>query len=955
MPDYHSHAALGSDLATLRASNAEIVDADVVDVGRSVEGRQLWAIKIGKNPDVKALLLGGHHAREWISVEVPFHIARHLVENYSSDAAVTRLVDNREIWVVPMVNPDGVEFSRSNTANRLWRKNRRDNSDGTFGVDLNRNYPASSWGTGTTGPLAQQSTQTSSELFVGPSAGSEAEVRAIVDLMTRESFKAAISYHSAGQMILHPLGASKTPVADPVYLGFVQGLGREMQRLILARHGEHYTVTAVANYGSIIACAPDLEVTGTLDDFAFETFHIPFFTIELRPISRDVTRFILPPSEITPTFEEQLPAALKFIDCAGGLTGASAAVNQPATTVRTALASCGVSPATPGGTVAANVTVNQVNGRELISIVFDNNRSFLRPEAKEDLFLAERHVNENAEIQPFVVGHTDLIGQPPPNDTLSARRARSIVAYLTNDVDAWRALRRDESWGLAEGQYMLQFLGFYTGFVDNETGRRTRDALEAFQREFCLRVTRTLDDDTWDVLLDQYLFARNAVIFPERFERHRSIGCGEQHPLINREQSLQQNRRVEVLFFRGDPDPAQSVCNCDFYPPIRPAALSGSITVECLMEESTFSATTPFAPYASEQIRVYDPDGRLHELRTGSDGRWRLSGRSPGLYTIEVSGGSANTLQLTLVGRTTLQDSFNGRVGLDLRADTQLHIRIEDIFRLGAATRLTPVSTTPISSAETTLIAHVSSSKQPPVDYVLDVLRRDGVRVVFIGENHQSEITRTMTAEVVRRAQADASLELSGVVFEIDQTDQNSIIQGRYDLLPSLLRQPEAKRLITLVRRDDSLDFVAMDNHSFPTLAQRNQFMADAIAAHVNSRPDTKTIVLVGSDHAKEIQENAARFLSDQLGAAAVFSVHVESGLQGAVSNEEIRLYFLLRRQFRDDSFGFDIDPSPLDSFVFDAGQTNTAVTPNRPFTFGEVYDGYVFFRFHRDCRDRSV
>src|SRR5204862_4737527 len=98
-------------------------------------GRNVWAIKISSNAakdesKPAVLIVGGQHAREWITVEVPLQLAQFLTDHYGSDAEVSSIVNNVEIWIVPMANPDGHEYSR--VKNRLWRKNRRDNGDGSF-------------------------------------------------------------------------------------------------------------------------------------------------------------------------------------------------------------------------------------------------------------------------------------------------------------------------------------------------------------------------------------------------------------------------------------------------------------------------------------------------------------------------------------------------------------------------------------------------------------------------------------------------------------------------------------------------------------------------------------------------------------------------------------------------------------------------------------------------------
>ncbi|MEA3559292.1 MAG: M14 family zinc carboxypeptidase [Candidatus Thermoplasmatota archaeon] len=136
-------------------------------LGQTYEGREIWCIKLsdrvelvddghpGSEPD--ALLVGAHHANEWISYEVPLFIITFLLENYGGDddngSIATFLMDNREIFFVPILNADGVQYAHD--VDRGWRKNREPNYIGEFGpahiispdllpvsygVDINRNY-----------------------------------------------------------------------------------------------------------------------------------------------------------------------------------------------------------------------------------------------------------------------------------------------------------------------------------------------------------------------------------------------------------------------------------------------------------------------------------------------------------------------------------------------------------------------------------------------------------------------------------------------------------------------------------------------------------------------------------------------------------------------------------------------------------------------------------------------
>ena len=175
-------------------------------------------------------LLGCHHAREWISVEVPYLLAEHLLDAAGVDP-VQRWLQRGEIWVAPMINPDGHEFSR--TENRLWRKNRRQNANGSFGVDPNRNY-GYMWGilnVNTSSHVPQD------ETYVGPRAFSEPEVRAVRNLVAVELFSGVLTYHSYSQLILYPWGYTSSPIVDPIDGSDMQQLAEKMKGLIHSVHG----------------------------------------------------------------------------------------------------------------------------------------------------------------------------------------------------------------------------------------------------------------------------------------------------------------------------------------------------------------------------------------------------------------------------------------------------------------------------------------------------------------------------------------------------------------------------------------------------------------------------------------------------------------------------------------------------------------------------------------------
>jgi carboxypeptidase T len=294
---YHTVANLEQDLRQLAERHPEI--AELHEFGRSIEDRPLWALRIGerRGSDRKVGFFGCHHAREWISVEVPYRLAVHLLDNSSSEP-IQGWLQQGEVWVAPMVNPDGHEHTR--TTDRLWRKNRRRNQGGSIGVDPNRNY-GYMWGTL---DVNTSSHVPSDQTYVGPRAFSEPEVRAVRNLVARQVFGGVLSYHSYSQLILFPWGFTAKPLVDEVDLREMRGLAEDMERLIRGVHGQTYTAQQSSRL---------YPTAGDTTDWTYGEYDVPSLTIELRPASAMAGGFILPAEQIEPCWEENRPAALAFI------------------------------------------------------------------------------------------------------------------------------------------------------------------------------------------------------------------------------------------------------------------------------------------------------------------------------------------------------------------------------------------------------------------------------------------------------------------------------------------------------------------------------------------------------------------------------------------------------------------------------------------------------------------
>jgi len=208
---YHSYAEVYDILNQTASGNASICQLSVF--GNSYEGRDMLVMKISDNVGVdesepEIFIDGGIHAREWLAVEVPLYYLLWLVDNYGVDPEATWLVDNREIFIAPDVNPDGVEYAQ--TVDNNWRKNR----NGT-GTDLNRNWGGASngdangdWGAGEAeGKCSHTPTDMT---YCGASPFSEPETQAMRDLILAREFNLTISYHTYANDIYWPWGYETT-------------------------------------------------------------------------------------------------------------------------------------------------------------------------------------------------------------------------------------------------------------------------------------------------------------------------------------------------------------------------------------------------------------------------------------------------------------------------------------------------------------------------------------------------------------------------------------------------------------------------------------------------------------------------------------------------------------------------------------------------------------------------
>lgn len=292
--NYHPYDEIIAKVNQIAADHPDLATAGVI--GQTLQGRDIVGIEITGPGDASSrpviMYNGCQHAREWISPATVTYIADRLTSDYATDPRVAALLDRAVFKIVPIVNADGYSYTWSNQ--RLWRKNRRDNGDGTFGVDLNRNWAVNWGGDGSSG-------NTNSDIYRGTSPFSEPETQVVRDWILADPRAVAhVDFHSYGQLILYPIGYADLWPPEPDRSFFVE-FSRDLADLIFSVHGTSYT----PQRGIDLYAA-----SGSLGDWSYEGAGLKGWTIELRPVSNGQGGFVLPPDQIIPTGEEIFQAVL---------------------------------------------------------------------------------------------------------------------------------------------------------------------------------------------------------------------------------------------------------------------------------------------------------------------------------------------------------------------------------------------------------------------------------------------------------------------------------------------------------------------------------------------------------------------------------------------------------------------------------------------------------------------
>ncbi|XP_072519429.1 carboxypeptidase A1-like [Salminus brasiliensis] len=281
--NYHTLDEIYSFIDMLVQENPKLVSKVVI--GQSYERRPLNVLKFSTGANRHGIWIDtGIHSREWVTQASGTWFAKKIVNDYGRNAALTAILDKFDIFLEIVTNPDGYDYTHK--TDRMWRKTRRPNPGSTcVGVDPNRNWNASFGGPGS-------SNDPCSQIYHGPYAHSEPEVKAIVDFVkSHGKLKAFVSIHSYSQMLLYPYGYTRTPCKDQAELHRVAGKAiNALQR----PYGTSY------RYGSVIEVI--YQASGGTIDWTYDQGIKYSYTFELRDSGR--YGFILPANQIVPTARE---------------------------------------------------------------------------------------------------------------------------------------------------------------------------------------------------------------------------------------------------------------------------------------------------------------------------------------------------------------------------------------------------------------------------------------------------------------------------------------------------------------------------------------------------------------------------------------------------------------------------------------------------------------------------
>ncbi len=262
---YHTYDEMTELLHNLESNNSDIMS--LTSLGKTYEDRDIWMVKISDNvsnneDEPEVLLIGAHHGNEKPSYEVLIYFIKHIVQNYSrkntdndgdgevnedpidgmdndidglidedpSEDRVRDVTNNTEIYIIPMLNPDGVEAGIRKNCAPNYGPFGLSKEITSYGVDLNRNY-GYRWFFLFIFPkfyFLSTSYDDESNVYRGEKPFSELETKAIRKLVSEQDFKICLSYHTYGKLIIYPWGYTKLPAKDKKLF---ESIGKDIKQI----------------------------------------------------------------------------------------------------------------------------------------------------------------------------------------------------------------------------------------------------------------------------------------------------------------------------------------------------------------------------------------------------------------------------------------------------------------------------------------------------------------------------------------------------------------------------------------------------------------------------------------------------------------------------------------------------------------------------------------------------
>lgn len=547
MGGYPTYQEILDQLDSMRALYPQLISARQIinPADLTHENRPIYWLRISDNADSdeqepEILYNALHHSREPMSVTQLLFFMWFLLENYQSDPSIQYLVNNTEMYFVPCVNPDGYVYNQTTNPNGggLWRKNRRNNGDGTYGVDLNRNY-GYAWGYNNIG----SSPTSSSDTYRGPSAFSEPETRNIRDFCIAHNFQIALNYHSYGNKLIYPWAYNDQHTPD-------SAVYRELAPF-LTKENQYITGTGVETVG--------YTSNGDADDWIYgeqtAKNKILSMTCETGPAGYG---FWPPSSEIENlckmTLWQNLTAAWVLLNCGIATDQTPPVINQHQTQVHFSVKRYGYQ--------SGNLTVSvQPISSNIVSVgspkVFNLNQ-FQQTQDSIALFL-DTTIGNGAQVRYVLTLNN---GVSMVKDTITKIFGAYSVVYQNNGdtLGAWTNLGMSSFWEVTSNDYYSA----PSSITDSKTGDYPNNQTSELILTQTLDLSEASDASLsfwakWDVEEDydfvQILAADDNGTFQPLCGLYTNLGTDDQdenQPLYDGEQNFWVQENMSLNDYLGN-------------------------------------------------------------------------------------------------------------------------------------------------------------------------------------------------------------------------------------------------------------------------------------------------------------------------------------------------------------------------------------------------------------------